>query len=66
MPAIGYRFEIGIDGLRRRGERTLPAFHIAEILDASIRGLAAEQLFRGEKSLHVLPHRSVTLVADRL
>ena len=34
-------------GLRRRGEATLPAFHLVELLDASIRGVGAEELLRG-------------------
>jgi glycolate oxidase iron-sulfur subunit len=33
-------------GLRRRGESDIPAFHIAELLDASIRGLPPEELLR--------------------
>lgn len=41
-----------MSGLRRRGERTLPAFHMVELLDASIRGLTAEQILRGEKNLN--------------
>jgi glycolate oxidase iron-sulfur subunit len=41
-----------MNGLRRRGERTLPAFHLVELLDASIRGLTADQILRGEKSLN--------------
>jgi glycolate oxidase iron-sulfur subunit len=40
-----------MSGLRRRGERTMPAFHMVELLDASIRGLTAEQILSGEKSL---------------
>ena len=40
-------------GLRRRGERTLPAFHMVELLDASIRGLTADQILSGERSLHL-------------
>jgi glycolate oxidase iron-sulfur subunit len=40
-----------MSGLRRRGERTMPAFHMVELLDASIRGLTAEQILRGDKSL---------------
>jgi glycolate oxidase iron-sulfur subunit len=40
-----------MSGLRRRGERTMPAFHMVELLDASIRGLTAEQILGGEKSL---------------
>jgi glycolate oxidase iron-sulfur subunit len=36
-------------GLERRGEKTLPAFHMVELLDASIRGVtAAELLWRRE------------------
>jgi len=41
-----------MSGLRRRGERTLPALHLVELLDASIRGLTAGQIFSGEKSLN--------------
>ncbi len=40
-----------MSGLRRRGEKELPALHMVELLDASIRGLAPEQVLRGEKSL---------------
>lgn len=39
-----------MSGLRRRGERTLPAFHMVELLDASIRGLTAKQILSNEKS----------------
>jgi glycolate oxidase iron-sulfur subunit len=42
-----------MSGLRRRGERTLPAFHMVELLDASIRGLTADQLLSGKKSLQL-------------
>jgi glycolate oxidase iron-sulfur subunit len=35
-----------MSGLRRRGEKTLPAFHMVELLDASIRGVSAEELLR--------------------
>ncbi len=49
-----------MSGLRRRGERTLPAFHLVELLDASIRGLTASQIFSGEKSLN-FPKSSCTL-----
>jgi glycolate oxidase iron-sulfur subunit len=42
-----------MSGLRRRGARTLPAFHMVELLDASIRGLSAGQILKGEKSLDV-------------
>jgi hypothetical protein len=41
----------GISGVST--ERALPAFHIVEILDASIRSLTADHIFRGEKSLNV-------------
>jgi glycolate oxidase iron-sulfur subunit len=41
-----------MSGLRRRGERTMPAFHLVELLDASIRGLTADQILSGEKSLN--------------
>ena len=33
-----------MSGLRRRGERSLPAFHMIELLDASIRGVSAQDL----------------------
>jgi glycolate oxidase iron-sulfur subunit len=42
-----------MSGLRRRGEKTLPAFHMVELLDASIRAVSAEELLRGEKKLSV-------------
>ncbi len=35
-------------GLRRRGKEALPAFHMVELLDASIRGVGREELMRGE------------------
>ena len=35
-----------MSGLRRRGEKTLPAFHMVELLDASIRGVPADELLR--------------------
>ncbi len=35
-----------MSGLRRRGEATMPAFHLVELLDASIRGMPAEDLLR--------------------
>jgi glycolate oxidase iron-sulfur subunit len=35
-----------MSGLRRRGEKAMPAFHMVELLDASIRGVAAEELLR--------------------
>jgi hypothetical protein len=42
-----------MSALRRRGERALPAFHMVEFLDASIRGLTADQILSGEKSLNL-------------
>jgi glycolate oxidase iron-sulfur subunit len=33
-------------GLRRRGEKAMPAFHMVELVDASIRGVGAEELVR--------------------
>jgi glycolate dehydrogenase iron-sulfur subunit len=33
-----------MNGLRRRGLKTMPAFHMIELLDASIRGISAEKL----------------------
>ncbi len=41
-----------MSGLRRRGERTLPAFHMIELLDASISGLTAEQILSDQKNLN--------------
>ena len=35
-----------MSGLRRRGEKAMPAFHMVELLDASIRGLGTEDLLR--------------------
>ena len=35
-----------MSGLRRRGEKELPAFHMIELLDASIRGVSVEKLLR--------------------
>ena len=40
-----------MSGLRRRGERTLPAFHMIELLDASICGLTTDQILSGQKNL---------------
>ncbi len=40
-----------MSGLRRRGERVLPAFHMVELLDASIRGVSADRILKGERSL---------------
>jgi glycolate oxidase iron-sulfur subunit len=35
-----------MNGLRRRGEKELPTFHMIELLDASIRGVSPEELLR--------------------
>jgi glycolate oxidase iron-sulfur subunit len=42
-----------MNGLRRRGAAELPAFHMIELLDASIRGLTVDQLLHGPRSLDV-------------
>ena len=42
-----------MNGLRRRGAAELATFHMVELLDASIRGLTAEQLLHGKRSLDV-------------
>ena len=36
-------------GLRRRGLKTMPAFHMVELLDASMRGINSEQLLHGDR-----------------
>ncbi len=36
-----------MNGLRRRGLKAMPAFHMVELLDASIRGVSADSLLRG-------------------
>jgi glycolate oxidase iron-sulfur subunit len=51
-----------MSGLRRHGERILPAFHMIELLDASIRDLSVNQILRGEKSLDLV---SRTPIGDR-
>ncbi len=35
-------------GLRRRGLKTMPAFHMVELLDASMRGMSSEALLHGK------------------
>jgi glycolate oxidase iron-sulfur subunit len=40
-----------MSGLRRRGEKDLPAFHMVELLDASIRGISADEVLSGKKSI---------------
>ena len=39
-----------MNGLRRRGMKAMPAFHMVELLDASIRGVSADDLLRGDKN----------------
>lgn len=39
-----------MSGLRRRGLKAMPAFHMVELLDASIRGVSAAELLRGDKT----------------
>jgi len=42
-----------MSSLSRRGEKAMPVFHMVELLDVSIRGLTAEQVLNGEKSLNL-------------
>jgi glycolate oxidase iron-sulfur subunit len=42
-----------MNGLRRRGLKTMPAFHMVELLDASIRGVAGEHLLRGDRDRRI-------------
>jgi glycolate oxidase iron-sulfur subunit len=39
-----------MNGLRRRGMKEMPAFHMVELLDASIRGIDADTLMRGRQN----------------
>jgi glycolate oxidase iron-sulfur subunit len=39
-----------MNGLRRRGLKAMPAFHMVELLDASIRGIPAAEMLRGDKA----------------
>jgi len=39
-----------LNGLRRRGMKEMPAFHMVELLDASIRGASAEDLMRARQN----------------
>ena len=41
-----------MNGLRRRGMKAIPTFHMVELIDASIRGISAEQLTGGDEGLH--------------
>lgn len=38
-----------MSGLRRLGHQEMPAFHMVELLDASIRGIGPEELLRGRR-----------------
>jgi glycolate oxidase iron-sulfur subunit len=38
-----------MSGLRQRGLKEIPAFHMVELLDASIRGISTEALLQGKK-----------------
>ena len=42
-----------MSGLRRRGMEAVPAFHMVQLLDASIRGITADQLLGGESSSRI-------------
>jgi glycolate oxidase iron-sulfur subunit len=35
-----------MNGLRRRGMKEMPAFHMVELLDASIRGVGVDSLMQ--------------------
>lgn len=39
-----------MNGLRRRGLKAMPAFHMVELLDASIRGISAQRLLQGDRN----------------
>lgn len=39
-----------MSSLRRGGHKPMPAFHVVELLDASIRGVSAETLLHGKKT----------------
>jgi len=41
-----------MNGLRRRGMKAIPTFHMVELIDASIRGISAEQLIGGDEGLY--------------
>lgn len=42
-----------MNGLRQRGLKAMPAFHMVELLDASIRGISTTDLLRGDKEPHI-------------
>jgi len=39
-----------MNGLRRRGLKEMPTFHMVELLDASIRGVPASELLAGRQN----------------
>ena len=39
-----------MNGLRRRGLKTMPTFHMVELLDASIRGISGDDLLKGRQN----------------
>jgi glycolate dehydrogenase iron-sulfur subunit len=39
-----------MNGLRRRGLKAMPAFHMVELLDASIRGISAGEMVKGRQN----------------
>ena len=39
-----------MNGLRRRGLKTMPTFHMVELLDASIRGISGDDLLKGRQT----------------
>jgi glycolate oxidase iron-sulfur subunit len=45
-----------MNGLRRRGLKAMPAFHMVELLDASIRGVPAGELLQRDKTSPVDAH----------
>ncbi|MES2390457.1 MAG: heterodisulfide reductase-related iron-sulfur binding cluster [Acidobacteriota bacterium] len=44
-----------MSSLRRNGHAELPTFHMVELLDASIRGLTADQLLHNKRSANLIP-----------
>jgi glycolate oxidase iron-sulfur subunit len=48
-----------MNGLRQRGLKAMPAFHMVEVLDASIRGVSADDLLRGDQRQRTQAHRKV-------
>ena len=42
-----------MNGLRQRGVKAMPSFHMVELLDASILGISTADLLRGDKEPHI-------------